>query len=120
MLRQRKPMKRTAMRRGGKKTAEWDAVKKELKQEFLDYGITHCELSYRNCTKDDFLTWAHGKKRRHLQPGELKNLIVLACQNCHQIIERLSESEMCDIVTQTIKERDRRLQRRREQCQTIL
>lgn len=108
-MKQRKPMKRTAMKNRGKKTSEWYFASQELKQEFDANGITECELGYAQCRRNNYLTWAHGKKRRHLAPGELKSLVILACVICHAVIERLPEDKMCAIVKKTIADRNRRL-----------
>jgi hypothetical protein len=91
----------------GKKTRAWINARGRLKRKFLAMGITRCELAYPNCTQDDFLSWAHGKKRRHLVGDELETLVVLACQNCHARIERMPEAAMCAIVESVISEREK-------------
>jgi len=86
------------------KPNEWDKVRAELKIKFAWARITQCELNYPNCWKDQALGFAHAKKRRHLLPGELE-VVILACNPCHDIIEKLPESEMAEIVYQVIKSR---------------
>lgn len=105
MLRQRK-----AMRRYGKKTLEWDTVRKELKQIFFDNGVTSCELGWPQCYHNNYLTWGHGRKRRFLSGNELKTLVILVCQNCHKTLdEEMTHEEMYDTVIAVIEKRNLRL-----------
>lgn len=46
----------------GKKTLANMKANAQLKRRFEAKGITSCELGYPNCTRDDFLSWAHGKR----------------------------------------------------------
>lgn len=89
----------------GPKTRAWINARARLKKKFAAMGITSCELGYEGCKHDDYLSFAHGKKRRHLQGDELETLVILACQNCHSRIERIPEAAMCAIVTSVIAER---------------
>lgn len=108
-----KPMKRGGKLRPRKKVCLWVGKKTlanmkanaQLKREFEAKGITTCELGYANCTPDDFLSWAHGKKRRKLQADELTTCVILACINCHERIERMSPDGMLAIVQSVIAER---------------
>lgn len=90
----------------GRKTIAWANARARLKRKFQAMGITRCELAYPGCKQDDFLSFAHGKKRRHLQGDELETLVCLACQPCHQQIERLPEWAMLSIVQSVISERN--------------
>lgn len=60
---------------------------KQLKQLFLDKGITNCE----RCGNDNFLSFAHKHKRRwYYDKPELLadfNQVLLLCIPCHQQIE---------------------------------
>lgn len=91
--------------KAGKKTKANRASNARLKKKFESLGITRCELNYPNCTPDNFLTWAHGRKRRRLLDGELDSLVCLACQNCHSRIEFLAPEAMLAIVQSVISER---------------
>jgi sugar phosphate isomerase/epimerase len=71
----------------GKKTKEWMEIRKELKEEFQRMGVTTCELKLEGCTHDNFLGFAHTKKRRNVT--DLKR-VVLACANCHDKVEYCS------------------------------
>lgn len=117
MLR-RSPLKRTGLRsvkrvpgtarktlRAGKKTKEWNRVRAQVKREFAAQGITTCELKYEGCRNGDWLSIAHGRKRRKLQGNELKTLTILACVPCHERIEFLAPEEMLAIVNSTIERR---------------
>ena len=75
----------------GKKTLAWNKTRAELKIEFEDMGITSCELQFPECTRDNFLGFAHTKKRRYVT--DLKR-VVLACTNCHQTVEYTPDMEM--------------------------
>lgn len=90
----------------GKKTLANMKANARLKRKFEALGITRCELNYIDCTRNDFLTWAHGKKRRKLEGDELETCVILACQNCHQRIERMTPEGMLGIVQSVIAERD--------------
>lgn len=93
----------------GKKGREWQGARKQLKLFFENATIMECELKYENCTKDDFLTWAHSLKRRYIDrnSGRGDQLLecILACQNCHQRIEFLPKEQMEQIVLEIIKNR---------------
>ena len=57
-----------------------------LKKYFYDNDITRCEM----CGSDQWLTFAHRKKRRHYQTVEElsdPNEVLLLCICCHQRIE---------------------------------
>lgn len=99
------PMRRTGRLRPGKQTAFNLASNARLKIRFGALSIESCELGYKNCTRDNFLTWAHGCKRRKLIGDELDTLVILACQNCHNAIEFLPPAEMLAIVEGVIARR---------------
>lgn len=89
----------------GKKTRANRAANAKLKVEFEKQGITNCELGYPGCTRTEFLSWAHGRKRRKLQGDELVTLVILACINCHDRIEYMGHESMLSIVESVIAER---------------
>lgn len=97
-------MKRTALKRLGKKGLAWEKVRRELKVRFERAGITSCEARGYGCWNDSGLGFAHKKKRRNLGPGELSE-VALLCNICHDRIELLPEIEMAAIVTQIIDSR---------------
>lgn len=99
-------MRRTPLVRGtGRKTKANKRANAKLKIVFEGRELTTCELGYPNCTRGSFLTWAHGRKRRKLQAGELETLVILACINCHNRIENLGPEGMLAIVESVIAER---------------
>lgn len=101
-----KPMKRSRLRRVGKKTKAWNDARAELKVEFeYVYGITTCELRYKNCANDDYLGFAHAAKRRKLTPDDLKH-VILACNFCHDELEVLLPEEMKRIVDTICQQRE--------------
>lgn len=79
------------MNNNGKRAYEWELARKRLKKLFLSYGIVTCELQLEGCIHDNFLSFAHRRKRveYYSEPEKLfdPNEVVLACQNCHQKIE---------------------------------
>ena len=98
-------VRRTALKKQGKKGDAWEKVRRALKPKFERAGIVRCELNFPQCMRDNFLGFAHAKKRRHLGPGEL-GIVIVACQHCHADIESRPESEMECIVLATIAARE--------------
>ena len=72
----------------GKKTKEWERVRKELKKQFYESDITVCELDLNGCWFNNGLGFAHTRKRRNVID---LYCVVLACNPCHQKIEYESE-----------------------------
>ena len=96
-------MKRSRMKRAGKKTKAWDAERAKLKVRFEAVGITECELRYKDCSVNDFLTFAHTLKRRNVID---LSRVVLACLNCHWETERQGEAKMEVILEDVIASRE--------------
>jgi hypothetical protein len=92
--------------RAGKRTKEWIAVRHRLKVRFEAMGIMVCELNYPGCHRDGSLGFAHGRKRRHLKGDELKSLVILTCNHCHDAIEYLGSEPMLEIVQDVIASRE--------------
>ncbi len=88
------------MNRAGKKTKAWDACRARLKREFMKMGITRCEM----CNNDNFLSFAHSKKRRHIVGDELSE-VALLCIPCHSGVELLPEAEMTTLIRNIIATR---------------
>ena len=101
-----------------KKKTEWDKVRAKLKPRFEKAGIICCELRYEGCARDNFLGFAHALKRRHLDSHRFfsNNLIevgdprhmettILACNFCHDRLERLLEEQMKLEVMKIIQKR---------------
>lgn len=89
----------------GPKTRAWRNAVVRLKKRYTAMGITSCELRYEGCWGDEALGFAHGRKRRWLHEDELEKLCVLACNPCHDRIERIAPEEMLVIVESVIRER---------------
>ena len=82
-----------------------------FKRECARLGIERCELRFEGCTGTENLTWAHGRKRRHLKEGELETFAVVACASCHWKAEKRGEPVMTPIIERCIAGRgERRLQ----------
>jgi len=104
-------MRKTQLKRRGKKTTQWGKVRAKLKVFFQTAGITTCELRYPGCWYSIALGFAHLKKRRNLKPHELF-VAILACNPCHDRIEILPEAEMTKIVQDVIEKRNEAIQER--------
>jgi hypothetical protein len=105
MKRSTKPMARGSKRlTAGKKTKRWAAERRTLVQKFAAMGITSCELRYEGCWNDNALGFAHAAKRRKLREQDL-DVVILACNPCHDHIEFLAPEEMERIVNETISSR---------------
>ena len=70
-------------------------AKHKLQAEYIEKGITFCELQYENCTHNIYLASHHRhkrlwyRKRPHLLWTFEQTLC--ACTNCHQKIENDKE-----------------------------
>lgn len=74
--------------------AEWGRIRKEIKKEFEEKGITYCEVRFPDvCMNDNFLSFAHRHKRIWYDMRENKgklgnfNQVILACTPCHDRLE---------------------------------
>jgi hypothetical protein len=90
----------------GPKTKGWEKALRELKAQFLEWGITWCELMYPGCQRTEALGFAHALKRSQhpemYKTEELKR-VALACNSCHDQIERMAALEMERIVARVIE-----------------
>ena len=84
-------MKRTPLKRLGKRGRQWYNDRKELKIDYERRGIVFCELKLNGCFGDNYLGFAHRHKRSwyYKHPELLKdfNQTLLACAPCHDKIE---------------------------------
>lgn len=96
----------------GPKTKGWDKALRELKAQFLGWGIIHCELRYPGCRLGITLGFAHALKRSQ-HPEMYKNAdlkrVCLSCNHCHDIIERKLPAEMERIVDRVVELREKML-----------
>lgn len=99
-------MKRSPLRKAGKKTKEWQAVwRHEVKPMLERAGITRCEFGYEGCWGGNGLTPAHSLKRRNITtPDQLKE-VALACIVCHQLLDLMPEVLMTEKVKEAIANR---------------
>jgi hypothetical protein len=96
----------STLNRRGKKTAQWEKVRAELKKECLQAGVTWCELRIDGCQGTQFLSFAHSKKRRNITTDEGIREACLACQSCHSKVELMPESEMGVLVRAALVARE--------------
>lgn len=85
-----KPQKRTT-------PDDWNRVRKDLELRFFRAGIVRCELGLEECTKDNFLGFAHRLKRKNIKTIDELEFCILSCTNCHTAIEY--QPDMYEIVT---------------------
>lgn len=89
----------------GSKTRQWDNKRATLKTKFFRRGIIYCELNYEGCYRDNFLGFAHARKRHYLKDGELGD-VILACNHCHDVLERMTPEAMFEAVYTIIQNRE--------------
>lgn len=107
------------------KVREWNEIRKELAEEFHKAGLYEvCELQFSMCIGRALpLQFAHSKKRIDWSMEPEQRLldareVVRSCTACHNYIEHLPDTadksgheRMYEIVTATIKKREKRLKR---------
>jgi hypothetical protein len=79
--------KKKRLKQRGEKTDMWEKTRADLVVRFEAAGITSCELRYEGCFKNNFLSFAHSKKRRYIVSQEELEEVCLSCTHCHQKIE---------------------------------
>jgi len=95
--------KKKRLKARGDKVDAWEKTRASLKERFERAGITQCELRYDGCFRNNFLSFAHSKKRRYITNQEDLENVALLCQKCHAAIEfRL---DMTDIIRRVIASR---------------
>src|SRR5690242_19042046 len=85
--------KRKPLNKRGVKTDAWERTRDELKIRFERAGITQCELQYPGCFRNNFLSFAHSKKRRYITSQEDLEIVALLCQKCHHTVEYRPDME---------------------------
>jgi hypothetical protein len=97
----------------GPKTRGWQKALRQLKAQFDAWDIKACELRFTGCLMTIGLGFAHAIKRSQFpamykDDRELKR-VVLACNRCHDQIERLPPEDMKRIVDRVIELRQEAL-----------
>jgi hypothetical protein len=75
-------MNQCNMNRIGKKTQEWNTVRRNLKQRFSIANITSCEVRLPQCWGSYCLYFSHTKRRADIKTQEELERVVLACAAC--------------------------------------
>ena len=102
----KEPKPRKALPKAGKKVRAWDEIRtKELKPAFKRAGVVECELRWHKCTKDNFLGFAHSRRRRNIETPEQMREVCLACVNCHTDLDTRPHAETEAIVRSIIAAR---------------
>ena len=92
----------------GKKTIAWQDGRQELKEVFKENGITSCEIKGKDCKNDNFLGFAHVRRRNTLTPEQITDphFVVLACQPDHEFVDfKMKNAESEKLLNKIIKER---------------
>ena len=98
-------LRRSPLKRNGRRTNDWRKVWRFLKAEFEKRNITYCEFGFIEHECGGFLTPAHSKKRRMMQGTDIY-AVALSCVNFHrQLDEGMSHEQMEQIVMQAISNR---------------
>jgi len=97
-------MKRTPLRRVSKNNW-WQKLLPKLKLAFARVGITTCERRGPKCFRDNYLGFAHTKKRRNITTEEDRSECALLCGPCHDEWELLPEEEMAKKIREIIAAR---------------
>lgn len=92
--------RRTPMKRRGKRVDQWVRIRKELNQQFLEAGITFCEM----CSSTFALGHAHRYPRRYCDENELR-ITAFVCCECHRIIDGAGHENMKNMVEGLIAKR---------------
>ena len=99
---QKEPKARKALPKAGKRTNEWNEIRtKELKPAFKRAGVVECELRWPGCMKDNYLGFAHSKRRRDITTPEQMREVLICCQNCHDALDLRPHAET-EAIVQTI------------------
>jgi hypothetical protein len=88
----------------GRKTREWEKIRRELKIRFERVGIISCEIRLKQCWGGYALSFAHTKKRADMLPGDIE-IAVLACAPCHTAVEGMKKDAMQSLLESIILER---------------
>lgn len=86
------PKKRNSKGKKVSRVMEWQQARAKLKLVYQSHKITNCEFKdddKTRCGSSMALSFAHKKKRRNLEPGDLESIneTILLCQNHHDMIE---------------------------------
>jgi hypothetical protein len=84
-------MKRTPLKRKGKKDAQWNRIRATVKPWFDSAGFTYCELGYPGCNIYYGDGFAHAKVRTFQNENDL-HVVAYLCNICHNKIETKDEA----------------------------
>lgn len=96
------------------KTDRYDRIRAILKTIFASYDVTRCEARIQAserwpkhlCRPWFGLGFAHSKKRRELTDEELCTDVILACADCHDLLDlHMTHDEMYGYVQQVVNRR---------------
>lgn len=94
--------------RPGKKTVAWEEGRRELKVVFKDHGITTCEIRTQKCVRNNYLGFAHTRRRNSLTEEQVvdPHFVVLACNSCHDIVDfRMDRKKAEALLDEIVKAR---------------
>lgn len=84
-----KAKKETKSIKPGKKTLNWEEGRPRLKVIFRENGITTCEIKLKICKHNNFLGFAHTRRRARLTQEQVvdPHFVVLGCNPCHEYVD---------------------------------
>ncbi len=85
-------MKRSPLNRRGKKTVQWEHIRRELKVAFARVGITACEICLPQCWNNYALSFCHTKRRADCTVKDLER-VVLGCAACATAFHGMNKHE---------------------------
>jgi hypothetical protein len=97
----------TLSARTTKKTKLRESINRKNRKRFATMGLLNvCEARLVGCWPNGDLTWAHGRKDRHLTMEEREFLVIRACTCCHRIMdEEMGHEGMLKFVESVIAQR---------------
>lgn len=90
----------------GKRGRAWSNARRKIKTDFERNGVTTCELRFEGCLINNFLGFAHSRRRRFITDEQGLFEVCLACQKCHETLDRMSHEETYQTVINIIENRE--------------
>lgn len=88
---------------------DWSVRRRHLEMVYHMNGITQCELQLPGCTFGLNARFAHSKKVREWETQEDVDEVIVACTNCHAIIEALGKRKVITMEEIVKRTRARRI-----------
>lgn len=96
MKRSSKPMKRTRLKKVGRRTKDWRNAWRFLKPELEKRGRTQCEFKFIPHECWGPLDPAHSKKRRMMKGADIY-MVAIACRYIHNVLDLMCTHEEMEL-----------------------